>query len=225
MSVYSPVPADTAPCTRVVGVAENLQQEELGHDPGYGYYLSASQFQPQSGGLFVRTRGDARRFRETVRARLQREMPGDSYVTVTPFGEIVGREKRSWQLGATMFTAFGALALVIAAVGLYSVIAYDVTQRAHELSVRVALGARARDVTRVVVAQGLRFAAVGIGMGLGVALLGARWLQPLLFQQSATDPSVYAGVGAVLVVVSIAACAAPARRATQADPMVALRAE
>ena len=129
------------------------------------------------------------------------------------------------ELGATMFTAFGALALVIAAVGLYSVIAYDVTQRAHELSVRVALGARARDVVRVVVAQGFRFATVGIGIGMGVALLGARWLQPLLFRQSATDPAVYAGVGAVLLLVSIAACAAPARRATLADPMVALRAE
>jgi ABC-type antimicrobial peptide transport system permease subunit len=152
-------------------------------------------------------------------------MPGDAYVAVTPLAEIIGQQKRSWQLGATMFTAFGALALVIAAVGLYSVIAYDVTQRGHELSVRVALGARARDVTRVVVAQGFRFATVGIGVGLGVALLAARWLQPLLFRQSATDPSVYAGVGAVLLVVSVAACAAPARRATRVDPMVALRAE
>ncbi|HKH93223.1 MAG TPA: FtsX-like permease family protein, partial [Gemmatimonadaceae bacterium] len=167
----------------------------------------------------------ARLSRETVRARLQREMPGDAYVAVTPLADIVGQQKRSWRLGATMFTAFGALALVIAGLGLYSVIAYDVTQRAHELSVRVALGARARDVTRVVVAQGFRFAIVGIGIGMGVALLGARWLQPLLFRQSATDPSVYAGVGVVLLVVSIAACAAPARRATRVDPMVALRAD
>jgi hypothetical protein len=122
------------------------------------------------------------RWRRPLQSELQREMPGDSYVTVTPFANIVGRQKRSRQLGATMFTGFGALALVIAAVGLYSVIAYDVTQRALELSVRVALGARARDVTRVVVAQGFRFATVGIGIGMGVALLGARWLQPLLFQ-------------------------------------------
>jgi putative ABC transport system permease protein len=219
------VRADTAPCTRVVGVAENLQEEELGQDPGFQYYLSAAQFRPQTGGLFVRTRGDAARFRETVRARLQREMPGDAYVTVTPFADIIGRRTRSWRMGATMFAAFGALALVIAAVGLYSVIAYDVTQRAHELSVRVALGARARDVTRVVVAQGLRFAAVGIGLGMGAALLGARWLQPLLFRQSATDPMVYAAVGVVLLAASIAACAAPARRASRADPMVALRAD
>jgi ABC-type antimicrobial peptide transport system permease subunit len=216
---------DTAPCTRVVGVAENLQQEDLGQDPGYYYYLSAAQFSPQNGGLFVRTRGDAARLRETVRARLQREMPGAAYVTVTPFADIVGRETRSWRLGATMFAAFGALALVIAAVGLYSVIAYDVAQRAQELSVRVALGARARDVIRVVVAQGFRFAIVGIGLGIGAALLGARWVQPLLFRQSATDPAVYAGVGVVLLVVSIAACAAPARRASRADPMAALRAD
>jgi putative ABC transport system permease protein len=219
------VGADTAPCTRVVGVAENLQQEQFGGDPGYYYYVPATQSLPQYGGLFVRTRDDARLARETVRARLQREMPGDAYVAVTPLAEIVGQQKRSWQLGATMFTAFGTLALVIAAVGLYSVIAYDVTQRAHELSVRVALGARARDVTRAVVGQGFRFATIGIGMGMGAALLGARWLQPLLFRQSATDPPVYVGAGVVLLAVAVAACAAPARRATQVDPIVALRAE
>jgi hypothetical protein len=216
---------DTAPCTEVVGVAENLQQEELGQDSGYFYYLPATQFRPQTGGLFLRTRGEAGRFRAAVRARLQREMPGAAYVTVTPFADIVGREKRAWRMGATMFAAFGALALVIAAVGTYSVIAYDVTQRSHELSVRIALGARARDVARVVVAHGFRFAIIGVGLGIAIALVGARWLQPLLFRESATDPAVYTGVGFVLLAVSIAACAAPARRATRADPMVALRAE
>ena len=90
---------------------------------------------------------------------------------------------------------------------------------------RIALGARARDVARVVVGQGFRFAAVGVVLGLGTALLGARWLQPLLFRQSATDPWVYAGVGVVLLVVAIVACAAPARRAGRADPMAALRAD
>jgi predicted permease len=217
--------ADTAPCRRVVGVTENIQQEDLGEDPGYYYHLPATQAWPQIGGLFVRTRGDAHPFRETVRARLQREMPGAAYVTVTPFSEIVGGEKRSWRLGATMFTAFGALAAVIAAVGLYSVIAYDVAQRAHELSVRIALGARARDVTRLVMVRGIWFAIAGIASGMLVSLFGARWLQPMLFRQSATDPSIYAGVGVLLVVAAITACAAPAWRAARADPNVALRAD
>jgi ABC-type antimicrobial peptide transport system permease subunit len=209
----------------VVGVTENIQQEDLGEDPGYYYHLPATQAWPQIGGLFVRTRGDARPFRETVRARLQREMPGAAYVTVTPFSEIVGGEKRSWRLGATMFTAFGALAAVIAAVGLYSVIAYDVAQRAHELSVRIALGARARDVTRLVMVRGIWFAIAGIASGMLVSLFGARWLQPMLFRQSATDPSIYAGAGVLLVVAAITACAAPAWRAARADPNLALRAD
>jgi predicted permease len=219
------VRADTAPCTRVVGVAEDIQQEDLGADRGFYYYLPAAQVMPQVGGLFVRARGDAARVREAVRARLQREMPGAAYVTVTPFAEIVGRQKRSWLLGATMFTAFGGLALVIAAVGLYSVIAYDVAQRARELSVRVALGARARDVARLVVTRGVHFALAGILLGTVTARAAATRLQPLLFEQSATDPVVYGAVGALLLLVAVAASVAPALRAARTDPNTALRAD
>jgi predicted permease len=218
--------ADTAPCTQVVGVAENIKADELGDEPNFHYYyVPAAQVAPQAGGLFVRARGDAARLREALRARLQREMPGASYVTVTPFAEVVGGQKRSWRLGATMFVAFGALALVIAAVGLYSVIAYDVAQRSHELSVRVALGARARDVVQLVVTRGVHFALAGVALGAGAALLAARRLQPLLFEQSATDPTVYVAVGATLLLVAVAASATPALRASRADPNAALRAE
>jgi predicted permease len=220
------VGADTMPCTYVVGVAENIRNEDLGTEPGYYYYVPAEQYRPQRGGLFVRARGgDARQLREAVRARLQREMPGAAYVTVTPLDEVVISQKRPWLLGATMFAAFGALALVIASVGLYSVIAYDVAQRARELSIRVALGARARDVVRLVVAQGVHFALTGIALGAGLALAASRWLQPLLFGESARDPAIYVGVGVTLLVVAVAASASPAVRATRADPNVALRAE
>src|SRR5687767_1489914 len=112
--------ADTMPCTTVVGIAENIRQQGLAADSGYFYYLSAAQFNPTAGGLFVRTRGEATKFTEAVRRRLQREMPGASYVTITPLTEVLGSETRSWQLGATMFVAFGALAIVLAAIGLYS---------------------------------------------------------------------------------------------------------
>ena len=92
-------------------------------------------------------------------------MPGVSYVTVTPMSKIMAVYTRSWTLGATMFAVFGALALVLAAIGLYSVIAYNVTQRMHEMGVRVALGAQARDVIRLIVREGLTIVIPGVALG------------------------------------------------------------
>jgi ABC-type antimicrobial peptide transport system permease subunit len=150
-------------------------------------------------------------------------MPGEAYVTVRPMRALIGDQRRSWRLGAAMFMAFGVLALVVAAVGLYAVMGYDVTQRTHEMGVRIALGAQPRDLIRFVVGQGVRFALLGIGLGSALALVGSRWIEPLLFQQSATDPVVFGGVALVLVAVALLASSIPARRATQADPNRALR--
>src|SRR6184192_2138191 len=158
--------ADTAPCRYVVGVAENIKSQKLGDDPGLFYYLPAAQWHPQDGGLFIRTRGEATPQVETIRRRLQQDMPGTSYVTVTPLRDILGQQTRSWQLGATMFLAFGALALALAAIGLYSVMAYNVAQRTQELGVRAALGAQQRDLVRLVVDEGVSLGAAGIVIGV-----------------------------------------------------------
>jgi len=144
---------------------------------------------------------------------------------VRPMRDIVHNAQRSWRLGATMFVAFAVLALVVAAVGLYGVIGYNVAQRMHELGVRVALGAQQRDILWLVVGQSLRFALVGTALGLLVALFQSRWIQPLLFHQSATDPWVLAAVAATMLAVALVAGAAPAWRAARADPNAALRAE
>jgi len=219
------VGSDTVPCTYVVGVAENIKTQRLSNEGGLFYYLSSAQFNPDQGGLFVRVRGDATKLGETVRRRLQPLMPGTAYLTVTPLAEILGSVTQSWRLGATLFTIFGALALVLAAIGLYSVIAYNVAQRTHELGVRVALGAEASHLVRLVLREGLRFALVGMLLGAGIALLIGKWVKPLLFQTSPRDPGVFLGVSLMLVTTALLASLLPARRAGRVDPIEALRAE
>jgi ABC-type antimicrobial peptide transport system permease subunit len=132
---------------------------------------------------------------------------------------------RSWQLGATMFVVFGLLALVLATIGLYGVIAYSVTQRLHEMGVRIALGARTVDVVWLVVRRGVFLGGLGIVIGAAIALASARWLEPLLFAESARDPVVYVLVAAAMLAVAAAASFIPARRASRVDPNVALRSE
>ena len=219
------VGADTAPCSYVVGVAENIKSQQLGDDPGLFYYLSTAQWHPGQGGLFIRTRGEATRYVETIRRRLQQLMPGAAYVTVTPLRDILGEQTRSWQLGATMFLAFGALALALAAIGLYSVMAYTVAQRTQEMGVRASLGAQERDLIKLVINEGLRVGVVGIVIGVMIALAGGQWLGPLLFQESPHDPLVFGFVTVVLLGTTVLASFVPSRRAARVDPMVALRYE
>jgi ABC-type lipoprotein release transport system permease subunit len=161
--------------------------------------------------------------KEGIRRRLQHEMPGASYVTITPLNEIIGSQTRSWQLGATMFVTFGVLALVLAAIGLYSVIAYNVAQRTHEMGVRVALGAQMSDVVSLVLTDGLRLSVAGLAIGTLIALWAAKWVKPLLFDESPRDPYVFVIVGGTLLGVAILASLIPARRAAKVEPTVALR--
>ncbi len=217
--------ADTMPCTTVVGIAENIHQQRISADSGlYNYYLPATQFAGQSG-LAIRVAGDASTYAEAVRRRLQREMPGASYVTTTTFQKIIGEQTQSWEVGARMFVAFGVLALALAAIGLYSVIAYNVAQRTHEMGVRVALGAQIDDVIRLVVTDGIKLGVLGLAIGGVAALSAARWIKPLLFNESPSDPLVFVVVTATLLAVTVAASWIPARRAARVDPQVALRTE
>ena len=189
------------PCTYVVGIAENIKQQSLG--VGFGIVLllfAGGAVQPEPGrAVRARDAGTRRDAADGIRRRLQREMPGASYVTIDSDGADHRQQTRSWHLGATMFAAFGVLALALAAIGLYSVIAYNVAQRTHELGVRVAIGAQAADLIRLVVTDGLRLAVAGVAIGAAVALYAARWVKPLLFDVSPTDPLVFGGVVFVLL--------------------------
>jgi ABC-type antimicrobial peptide transport system permease subunit len=124
-----------------------------------------------------------------------------------------------------MFGAFGVIALVLSSLGLYSVVAYTVAQRMHEMGVRVALGAQVHDIRRLVLAQGLRIAGLGVAGGTIIALVAGKFIAPLLFETSPHDPAVFVAVITLLLGVATVASLVPARRAVRADPLVALRAE
>ena len=220
-------PRIEAPCISVVGVAGNTAQQNISDDPRFMYYLPVDQVAPAelSTMLLRLSTTDVRGVMEGIRRQLTQAMPGDGFVVVRPLQEVVDDQSRSWRLGATLFVAFGSLALVVALVGLYGVVSYNVTQRKHELGVRVALGARAGDVIRLVVGQGFRVVAIGITVGLTLALAAARWVQPLLFRESARDPATYAVVGVAMLFAAVLASMMPARRAARADPNAALRSD
>jgi ABC-type antimicrobial peptide transport system permease subunit len=139
--------------------------------------------------------------------------------------DVLAPQYRPWELGATLFTAFGLLALLVAAVGVFSTLSHEIGQRRHELGVRVALGATVADIVRLVVGDGLRVVLIGAALGSLLALAGGRLIASLLYGVDARDLSALGTVAAVLVVVATAAAIIPAWRASRTDPLEAIRAD
>jgi ABC-type lipoprotein release transport system permease subunit len=211
------------PCREVVGVAEDMAQRDL-TSARYHYYVPIDQYPRTFGlGLLVRVRDNSSAAVESTRRALQAVMPGSSYVTIQPLEDLVEGVRRPWRLGATIFTVFGVLALAVAAVGLHGVVAHSVAERRHELGVRIALGAGRLNIVGFVVRGSAQLALAGAALGILAAAVSGRWIQPLLFQQSAIDLGVYAVTIVVLLLVTLLASAMPAWRALQADPTEALR--
>jgi putative ABC transport system permease protein len=138
---------------------------------------------------------------------------------------VIANSTAQQRFNMVLMTVFAAVALVMAAIGLYGVISYSVTQRTHEIGIRMALGANTGDVVKLVVGQGMLLASAGVAAGLGAALALTRLLSSLLFRISPTDPITFAVISLILTGVALAACFVPALRATRVDPMIALRYE
>ena len=175
--------------------------------------------------LVVRTTGDPTNLNGAIRSevlKLDKEQPTTNFKTLNEFFSISIAQQR---FSVVLLGVFAVVALVLSAVGIYGVLSYAVTQRTHEIGIRVALGAGRRDVLRLVVGQGMLLTVIGVAGGLGAAFALTRLMASLLFGVTATDAVTFASVASLLLAVALLACYIPARRATKVDPLVALRYE
>ena len=214
------------PWATIVGVVSDWRHYRLPQPMGPAMYYAYFQGPGLTQTLVLRTRlDDPSSLLPSVRDVLRQLDPDVPPYAVATFEEMMARTVSRQRLQGRALGGFAALALLLAAVGLYGVIAYSVTQRAREIGLRVALGASRREVVRVVVAQGARLSLLGIALGLAVAVPASRALAALLYEVRATDPTTFLGVPAVLAGVALLASAVPALAAARVDPQVALRGE
>ena len=216
---------DTIPCAEVIGLVANPRRQQIIEDTSLQLFVPIEQAPGwvDTRTLVIRPVGDAGQALEPLRRSLQSSIPNLPYLDVGWMQDLVSPQTRSWRMGASVFGAFGALALILAIVGLYSMLSYDVAQRTHEMGIRLALGARRADLAGLVVGAGVRIAVVGGLIGMGIVVLGARLVQPLLFETSPYQPEILVAAALVLLIVALAATLLPTRRALRVDPIIALR--
>ena len=223
------VAVDTLPCVTVVGVVANARNEAIQEPLKPMYYLPLEQTAVRELSrdriLFVRTAGEPQAIAASLRATFHDMVANLPAPNIRTFQSQIDPEIRPWRLGAAMFGLFGGLALLVAAIGLYSVMSYLVAQRTHEFGIRAALGASAPRIVRGVVGDGIRVVLAGVLGGVLLTFGFGKYLQPVLYQTSVHDPAILLGVVAVLLFAALGATVVPARRATRVDPMEALRAE
>jgi hypothetical protein len=221
-----------ATCAQVVGVVEDIHDTRGGSAPPPRYYLPLSQRNdPALADGSAVDSAQAVLIRATperaalVAATIKASVPASQRATIEVISDRVNRALRPWRLGALLFSTLGIVALVLACVGVYSVMSYIASERIHELGVRIVLGATGSDIVQLVLASGARLVLIGAALGLIGAALGARLLASLLFGVSPLDPAVYATAVLVLASIGIVATMVPALRAMRTDPTEALRAE
>jgi len=216
---------DRSPWVEVVGIVGDVRHRGLDVDTRPEMFFPHTQTPSRQMTLVVRAAGDpealAAPLRERVRA-IDRDQPVGNVKTMEQW---VSESVASQRFTAALLGVFAAAAAGLAALGLYGVVSYSVAQRTHEIGLRVALGARPRDVLRLVIGQGMALTLVGVGVGVAASLALTRVISGLLFGVGATDPGIFVAVPLLLASVALLACYLPARRAAKVDPMVALRYE
>ncbi|HEY6402096.1 MAG TPA: FtsX-like permease family protein, partial [Blastocatellia bacterium] len=213
------------PWLEIVGVVRDSKYRTLGEAPEPCAYLPLTQNHETGMALHVRASAPPASLIASVRQTVQSLEKHLPVTNVRPLEELLSVSLYPARMGALLLGAFGAIALLLAGVGLYGVMSFSIAQRTREIGVRMALGAPRRAVLRLMLGSGMKLVAIGIAAGMAVAAAVTRWLSSFLYGVSPTDVVTFAGVPALLAVVALLACWVPARRATKIDPLVALQTE
>ena len=209
----------------IVGVVADVKHFGLDTDARPTMYLPLSQSPARFMSLTVRTASDPLRIVAEVRRQVSDLDSNLAVSNILTMEQLVARSVSDSRFILVLIVSFAGVALLLAGLGIYGLISYSVTQRTHEIGLRMALGAEASDVLRLVVGHGALLALIGVGIGMGLAFALTRLMSSLLFGVNPTDPSIFGLIGLLLIGVALAASFIPARRATRVDPMIALRCE
>jgi putative ABC transport system permease protein len=215
---------DNRPC-EIIGVVGDSKHMNLDAEVKPMSYWPHPELAYSGMTLVIRTRGDASAVTSAARNVISALDPEQPVADVRTMDSLIGTSVARARFNTLLLTIFATVALLLAGVGIYGVMAYSVAQRTHEIGVRIALGARATDVLRLVVRRAMTMTLAGVAIGVAASFALTRLMETLLFNVSVTDPLTFAGIPLVLVFVAMMACLIPARRAAKVDPMVALRYE
>jgi putative ABC transport system permease protein len=221
---YGPRESD-APWRTVIGVVGNVRHSGLAEPPRLETYRPHAQIPNAYMTIVARTAGEPAAATASVQRAIWNRDSDQPVYRVTSMNDLVFDDIGVWGVFAGILTVLATIGLVLAAVGLYGVVSYNVSQRTREIGIRMALGARSSDVLRLVVTRSTLLTLLGLGVGVGLAGLLGSLLESLMYNVSLADPPTFVGVALLLILVALVATYLPARRATRVDPMVALRCE
>jgi predicted permease len=213
----------TNPWLNIIGVVGDVKTDSLELQEAPHIYLSDFQAPAYNSVIYLRTAGDPGTLADAIRPEVEAVDPNVPVYAVRTMEDVIARSMAERRFALQILGFFAGVALLLAAIGIYGVMAYTFSQRRHEIGIRMALGAQPRDILRMALSEGMTLVAVGLGSGLVGALILTRFLRSMLYAVSPNDPLTFVALPALLAAVALLACFVPARRATQVDPLVALR--